>query len=558
MQEGLVFGEQTALVRSRDYHSVLVRIYFTRDILKSAYRPCTCQINYESLCSYAGLLPLLQGIPFAKLVVKYCAVNDLPHILQKYLDMHKLSSDMDTTKELLQSAGEVQWVHWLILSRVPSQAFATTIANARAVLPEAKFESLTDLANKGSAHMLLSAIADQPGRLAEVMTSDAPASNEAPARDLQSNGPKASLCNIEPSCTLEALETSLKPYPTLLSSLQGVKMLEEYKGKATKQEYLKWRERIFGVEGINLVDLIPNKEGSDFRKLLKMCASCPGAENGNGSWSQEVSNWEQETIVDLHEWLGMITAHEAGNGSALGVCHHLLSGHPLAALKWYLVSKEDQVSPHSCTRKRIRLRGYELLRALLTMQIGENLELQNLDQFLCLPNQDIIFLERLTRLVALQNWQAPTVVSACMVMACVCGISVTPMKVDATVLQKLGDKQDCDVHSLAADLLKEVQSGQKVTNLSTPRSCAFQSMSSCQLSIQVLIYISQMSAEGLSFWFVVSSIFLGAENEMGKASVRVEQQASHCWNFWRKYAAQTLVKHLGRNISYRLVEQKVQ
>lgn len=313
---------------------------------------------------------MFQGIPVAKLVVQYCTVNNLPHMLQKYLDMHKFPCDVETTQELLKSAGGVHWAQWLLLSRIPSQAFAAAIANARAILPpETKIESIADIAKQGSPHMLLSVIADAPGRLTDVIESDAPDGGNKHARDLpsvESAPPKDALCSVEPCCTMEALEASLKSYPTLLSSLQGVKTLSKYKGKTTKQEYLKWRERIFGVDDINLMNLVPNKEESDFSKLLKVCEGCPDADSGNDTWTQEVSRWEQETVVDLHEWLGMITSNETGNGSALGVCYHLLSGHPLAALKWYLLSKEDQVSLTSLAEKRRMLLLNQMSKSLVT------------------------------------------------------------------------------------------------------------------------------------------------------------------------------------------------
>lgn len=80
---------------------------------------------------------------------------------------------------------------------------------------------------------------------------------------------------------------------------------------------------------------------------------------------------------------------------------------------------------------------------------------------LCLPSHDLLQLGNLARLVALQNWQSPSVVSACMVLACACGLNVAPLKVDVTALQKL-DSMECMKGTLAENFFREVHSGEQV------------------------------------------------------------------------------------------------
>lgn len=98
----------------------------------------------------------------------------------------------------------------------------------------------------------------------------------------------------------------------------------------------------------------------------------------------------------------------------------------------------------------------------MILQAGESMNLETLEnKSLCLPSHDLLQLGNLARLVALQMWQSPSVVSACMVLACACGLNVAPLKVDVTALQKL-DSRGCSTDTLIGNFFREVHSGEQV------------------------------------------------------------------------------------------------
>ncbi|GMH33206.1 hypothetical protein BSKO_01040 [Bryopsis sp. KO-2023] len=385
------------------------------------------------------LVPLFRSEATARIMVKFASKHGLSHVLQHYLENHDMTADAETAVSLLKSAEGCEWAQWLILSRVPSQASAVAVANARAILPDdAKLETLTDLAERGSLHMTLSTLANFPGPLKAILQAEG--AENGHVDDSENYGAQPSVIegvirNALPKCDFSVLEKCLQKHPATKNALTDLVQSGSWRGKVSKADYLGWRGGVFGTGGLGFMDLVPHVDKSDFAKLLNFSV---GKISGNGDpgedWEQEAGAWERELVMDMHEWLGIVTATDCGSGAALGVCHHLVSGHPMAALHWYLTNREEQV--------------------------GESLDLKTLENgHLALPIVDLQLIEKLTRLVSLQWWDSPTVISACMVLASACGLNTATLKVDATVLQKLKDT-DCNFQSLVAGLLKEVQENQ--------------------------------------------------------------------------------------------------
>lgn len=285
----------------------------------------------------------------AKLVINYCSKNGLSHVLQQYLENHDVPSDQESTSSLLQSAEGNNWAQWLILSRAPNQDFATVIANAKAILPlGTKIDSLEDLAEHGSVSMLLSALSHVPSSLKDAITSDdsKDSNSRSRAESLESSETQAIEGIVRttlPGCSIASLKKCLHQFPTVRDAFQGLVKPSDYCGKVSKADYFKWRNGVFGADDIGLLDLIPNKDTTDFATLLKMCSGGLESDISSEDWKQDASHWEQEVVVNIHEWLEMITSMDGGAGIYLGVSHHLMSGHPMAALCWFLTTKEDQV-----------------------------------------------------------------------------------------------------------------------------------------------------------------------------------------------------------------------
>lgn len=205
-----------------------------------------------------------------------------------------------------------------------------------------KIDSLEDLAEHGSKFMLLSALSHFPGSLRDAITSDDQKDFHSSSH-AETQAIEGLVQSALPGCSIGTLNRCLDQFPTVKDAFKELIKPKDCCGKVSKANYFKWRDDIFGADNIGLLDLVPNKDTTDFAALLRMCSGGLECDASREDRMQDAGSWEQEVVVNMHEWLEMVTSMDGGTGIYLGICYHLMSGHPMAALHWFLTTKEDQV-----------------------------------------------------------------------------------------------------------------------------------------------------------------------------------------------------------------------
>ncbi|CAA6664133.1 unnamed protein product [Spirodela intermedia] len=157
-----------------------------------------------------------------RLVIHYCVQYALPHLLDLYLDHHKLVCDNDSLsslENLLSNGfqGRCQWAKWLLFSKVIGREYDASFANARSILPNhaIQHDSLTlldvderictvdDMAKGGGEKMALATLMYAPVPIQKCLFWGSVNRNSRSSFQ----------------CTLENLQTGLQKFPTLWSTL---------------------------------------------------------------------------------------------------------------------------------------------------------------------------------------------------------------------------------------------------------------------------------------------------------------------------------------------------
>ncbi|CAA7400661.1 unnamed protein product [Spirodela intermedia] len=222
-----------------------------------------------------------------RLVIHYCVQYALPHLLDLYLDHHKLVCDNDSLSSLEESAGRCQWAKWLLFSKVIGREYDASFANARSILPNhaIQHDSLTlldvderictvdDMAKGGGEKMALATLMYAPVPIQKCLFWGSVNRNSRSSFQ----------------CTLENLQTGLQKFPTLWSTLVSACTGHDSDANPTSMnnqsvlsrslspDYLKWRDNVFSSAGgdTSLVQMLPFWLPKPIRRLVKLFVQGP-------------------------------------------------------------------------------------------------------------------------------------------------------------------------------------------------------------------------------------------------------------------------------------------
>ena len=369
---------------------------------------------------------LLRSSRVVAVLLEFCICHALPMTLQHFLEGNAIPTDTERTRVMLNVARPCDWAQWLILSRIPDQIFASTIANARCVLAaeQISVKTLADLAQADSIHVILTALAHSPKPLSQTLLMERPpVLTESPSQREELQVENGSLCLVDPSCCLADIEPQLQEsYPETCRALRIIACQEKERGHLTFSEFCTWRNRMLRTElgEVGFLDMVMTSGIREIEKLLKMSQSTTDIAADPGQ-SESAQFWEEKQLRMLQEYVQKLCHRDVPEGISIGICHHLICGRPMAALEWFLASRQTSASP-------------------------------------VLTDEELRFLEFLTRITALWFFKDAVVVFATLVFGAACGIDTNKIKIDVAALQRLDHAQgsSMDNTDLTEDLAIEV------------------------------------------------------------------------------------------------------
>ena len=368
---------------------------------------------------------LLQSGRVVAVLLEFCIRHALPATLQHFLEGNAIPTDIERTRVMLNIARTCDWAQWLILSRIPDQIFASTIANARYVLAteQISVKTFADLAQADSIYVILTALAHSPKPLSQTLLMERPVLTESPSQREELQVENGKLCLVDPTCCLADIEPQLQEsYPETCRALRIIACQEKERGHLTFSDFCTWRNRMLRTElgEIGFLDMVMTSGIREIEKLLKMSQSTTDIAADPGQ-SESAQFWEERQLRMLQQYVQKLCHRDVPEGISIGICHHLICGRPMAALEWFLASKPTSASP-------------------------------------VLTDEELRFLEFLTRITALWFFKDAVVVFATLVFAAACGIDTNKIRIDVAALQRLDHAQgsSMDITDLTEDLAIEV------------------------------------------------------------------------------------------------------
>ncbi|KAL4575265.1 hypothetical protein LXL04_022107 [Taraxacum kok-saghyz] len=389
----------------------------------------------------------LQG--FHKLFLHHCVQHNLPHLLDLYLDHHKLGTDRELLSSLLEAAGDCQWAKWLLLSRLKGNEYEASFSNARSIA-SLNF-SPNNLETSDDIIHTVDDIAEGAGEMAAIATLIyAP----LPIQDCLSTGSVNRNRSSSAQCTLENLRPAMQRFPTLWRTLVAVCFGQDptsnyfsSRSKAFRNsklsEYLSWRDNIFYSAGhdTSLEQMLPGWFSKAVRRLVQLYVqgplggqSVPGLQveesyllrdidyedNGNEQSKISTLSWEAAIQRHVEELYGLSV-----EGSGLGLEHHLHRGRPLAAFIHLL----------SLRVKKLKLE-FETRR--LQSEVNGQSNIQSDVHTLLSPiTQEEESLLSSVMPLAVMHFEDSVLVASCAFLLELCGISPTMLQIDVSALRRI-------------------------------------------------------------------------------------------------------------------------
>ncbi|XP_047335346.1 spatacsin [Impatiens glandulifera] len=313
-------------------------------------------------------LEMLQGVN--KLIVLYIVQNNLPNLLDLYLDHHKLALDKESFLILRESSRGSQWAEWLFLSRMKGYEYDASFSNAR-------FIASNGLVHGNNLSILeiddmigtVDDIAEGGGELAALATL---MYARAPIQDCLSSGSVNRQSSSSGQCTLENLRPTLQHYPilwrTLVAACFGQDICCQVIGPKTRPMlgnsdlfgYLDWRKNIFFSAGrdTSLLQMLPRWFPKAVKRLIQLYVQGPlGWHSLTGLSTGEVLLGDIDYLVsaNMHDvspisWESAIhkCVKEQLYASSLeknriGLEHHLHRGRALAAFNHLLAVRVQKL-----------------------------------------------------------------------------------------------------------------------------------------------------------------------------------------------------------------------
>ncbi|KAL9229664.1 hypothetical protein vseg_005107 [Gypsophila vaccaria] len=382
-----------------------------------------------------------------KLVVNYCAQNNLPNFLDLYLDHHKLALDNDSIDALQDGAGDCQWAKWLLFSRIKGHEYDASFSNARALLLHDGAESNLPVMEANEIISTVDDIAEAGwvmAALATLMYAPLPIQN-----CISSGSVKRSCSSFQ--CTLENLRPALQKFPSLwrmlLTACFGQDANQSVwgsKGRTALSVYINWRDSMFFSSGhdTSLVQMLPCWFPKRLRRLIQLFVQgplgwqTPTGVSGDDSYMQrdveflmhnqeysEISaiSWEAAIQKQIEQEL-----YPPVEDTGVALEQHLHRGRAFAAFNQLLGFRVQRLKSDGAggTQSDSSMRG----------QANVQSDVQTL---LSPLTQNEEFLISSVVPLAITNYQDSVLVGSCALLLELCGLSVSLLRVDVAVLRRI-------------------------------------------------------------------------------------------------------------------------
>lgn len=384
----------------------------------------TCGVLFDASSAHEDVRNVLKSEEAVSIVIDFCLRYELYAVLQNFLESTDLSEDISMTLKMLKTAQSSDLTQWLILSCLPGQKFASTIANAKLLLSNSDIpiKSLSDLSRADSIYVLLSAIAHSPKPLNQTILLHSSRLAESPGRDdfLVEDG---HLCMVHPVCYVADIEPPLQEtFPETCLALKTVALQEQQRGSLTFHQFKDWRDQMLRTEhgDAGFLEMVLTSDVEQIKELIRMCQSFRSPVLDLEE-KQTAQFWEERHLERVQEWVQTLCHRNIPEGLSIGISQHILCGRPLAAFEFFLAAKKT-------------------------------------DDIVKCAEEDIQFLELLSRLLALWNYKDSSVLFSALCFASLCRMDTAKIKVDVCALLRLESiqTQNLDVNHLVEDFATEI------------------------------------------------------------------------------------------------------
>ncbi|KAK8673759.1 hypothetical protein V6N13_112074 [Hibiscus sabdariffa] len=379
-----------------------------------------------------------------KLLIHYCAQNNLPNLLHLYLDHHKLVFDDESLISLQEAAGDCHWARWLLLSRLKGHDYDASFENARSIMAH-------NLIHGDSLHghevddliHTIDDIAEGCGAMAALATL---MYASAPIQNCLTSGSVNRHNSSTAQCTLENLRPTLQHYPTLRHTLVSGCFGQDASlgflrtgAKNALTEYLNWRDNIFFSTGrdTSLLQMLPCCFPKAVRRLIQLYVQGPlgwqslsGLPTGESLLDREIDfyiNADEQAEINAISWEATIQKHveeelyhSSLKESGLGLEHHLHRGRALAAFNHLLISRVEKLKIEG----RSNDSGQTNIQSDVQTHLAPMSEKEE-----CLLSSVTPF--------AITHFEDNVLVSSCAFLLELCGLSASMLRLDVASLRRI-------------------------------------------------------------------------------------------------------------------------
>ncbi|XP_074295549.1 uncharacterized protein LOC141623336 [Silene latifolia] len=432
-------------VGAREFIFLLAQSGFLGGEIGSSIR--TESVHHSAIIDSANVTefdPITFGA-LHKLVVHYCAQNNVPHFLDLYLDRHKLALDSDSIGALQDAAGDCQWAKWLLFSRTKGHEYDASFSNARALLMR-DGESSLPILDANAIISTVDGIAEAGWVMAALATlMYAP----LPIQNCISSGSVKMNCSSS-QCTFENLRPVLQKFPTLWRTLFSACFGQDTnqsvwgsKGRTALSVYINWRDSMFYSSGhdTSLLQMLPCWFPKRLRRLIQLFVQGPlgwqaTAVSGEDPYAQRdieilLSNQEYSEISAI-SWETAIQKqieqelYPPVEDTGVALEQHLHRGRAFAALNQLLGYRVQKLKSDGTDGSQ----SNALTRGQANIQSDVQTLLAPLTQ-----NEEFLLSSVIP--LAITNYQDSMLVGSCAFLLELCGLSVSQLRVDVSVLRRI-------------------------------------------------------------------------------------------------------------------------
>ncbi|GMI68631.1 hypothetical protein like AT4G39420 [Hibiscus trionum] len=379
-----------------------------------------------------------------KLLIHYCAQNNLPNLLDLYLDRHKLVFDDESLFSLQEAAGDCHWARWLLLSRFKGHEYDASFENARSIMSR-------NLIHGGGLHGhevddLIHTIDDMAEGCGEMAALATLMYASSPIQNCLTSGSVNRHNSNTAQCTLENLRPTLQHYPTLWRTLVSGCFGQDASvgflrtgAKNALAEYLNWRNNIFFSTGrdTSLQQMLPCWFPKAVRRLIQLYVQGPlgwqslsGLPTGESLLDRDIDfyiNADEQAEINAISWEATIQKHveeelyhSSLKESGLGLEHHLHRGRALAAFNHLLISRVE----------KLKIEGRSNGSGQTNVQSDVQMLLAPISE------QEECLLSSVTPF-AITHFEDNVLVASCAFLLELCGLSASMLRVDVASLRRI-------------------------------------------------------------------------------------------------------------------------